>query len=130
MSRKHKYRAWVIKVKNTTGQYFYSKDFSGLAGFFTRMREFEDASFVVKYEQYTGYIFCGTELYDGDLVETHNYNRITWLIEWHNCKWVINEMPWDRENEPANRYDLCDAQITKTIGNVWENENKNLLEKT
>lgn len=67
----------------------------------------------------------GKEIYGGDIVQSESYDGNgydRWLIRWNNLTYECIELPWDKENEPPNTYDLSEfAGRLEIIGNIHQN---------
>lgn len=60
----------------------------------------------------------GKEIYEGDIIRYSSSSR-TWMVEFCDGGWKTTELPWDEENEPANRYELFGWDIPcEIIGNI------------
>ena len=59
------------------------------------------------------------EIYAKDIVQDSIGDL--WLITTRDCKWVAIRLPWDKENEPPGKYDLCEMGELEVIGNVHDN---------
>lgn len=66
---------------------------------------------------------AGVEIYEGDILRVINAAEKgwAWLVKEIDFKWQIIKLPWDRENEPADNYDLCQVGECEILGNIHEN---------
>ncbi len=108
----HKYRVWDIPEQKMYYEGFYICPDGSLV--WRNDAKPEPDTYILM--QYTGLKDKnGKEIYKGDVVKDIDG---VWLVEQRNYKWVVIMLPWDRETEPPDIYDLCDMGYLEIIGDI------------
>lgn len=113
-----KFRAWDYERKQYN---FTGKSVLDLAVWYGRTEGRDNPFYgTEELEQFTGLKDKkGKEVYEGDFLRLKGGS--IWRVEWCNLAWQINKMPWDEENEPADRYEMYEMGVCEIIGNIHQN---------